>query len=84
MNCLSFKFRGHRYSIRVSEFNGHLSLGYDDWMLGDFRSVDKLISHIEEQARWTEGAIRAPRLSKRAVTRIEDFVRKFPNTWLGN
>lgn len=81
---LTIRFRKHKYHIKVSAFNGRISLGYDDWLLGEFWSVGKTISHIEEQARWAEGAIRAPKLSKKTVERIEDFVRLHPDAWLGN
>lgn len=81
---LTIRFRKHRYSIKVSEFNGRISLGYDDWLLGEFWSVGKTISHIEEQARWTEAAIRAPKLPKRVVARIETFVQSNATAWQGN
>lgn len=84
MSELSFRFRGHTYSIKVAQFSGRLSLGYDGWLLGEFWSIEKLISHIEEQARWTEGAIRAPKLPKRVVTKIETFVQSNATAWQGN
>jgi hypothetical protein len=78
MNALAIRFRKHQYSIKVSKSDGRISLGFDVWLLGEFWSVGAVISHIEEQSRWADGLIRAPKLPKGSVERIENFIRTQP------
>lgn len=75
---LTIRFRRHKYSIKTSKSDGRISLGFDDWLLGEFWSSDAVISHIEEQARWADDLIRAPKLPKGSVERIENFIRTQP------
>ena len=81
---LKFGFRGHVYSIKVRSFNGMIQLGFDGWLLGSFRCKQKLISHIEEQARWAEGAIEAKKLPGKILQKIEDFLAADESVWQGS
>jgi len=82
---LSFKFRGHVYSIKVRSFNGMIQLGFDGWLLGNFRCKEQLIFQIEEQARWIGGCgIKAKKLPKKILQKIEDFLAADESVWQGN
>jgi hypothetical protein len=84
IEMLSFKFRGHVYSIKVRSFNGMIQLGFDGWLLNNFRCKQQLISHIEEQARWAEGAIKTKKLPKKILGKIEEFLAADESVWQGN
>lgn len=81
---LDFKFCGHTYSIKVRPFNGMVILGFDGWLLNQFRCKSALISHIEEQARWSLGSINAKKLPKRIVSKIEQFLAENEFAWKGS
>lgn len=85
-NGISLRFRGNTYSIRIHEFNGMMILRFDEneWILGVFRSLDRLIDNLEETARLIEGSLRTPRISARTQARIEEFISKFDCVWQGN
>lgn len=80
----SFRHQGQRFSIRVSSFNGRISLGMDGWLVGEFWSVDRVVRNCEEQARYQSGSRRARKMDRRTVELIEDFVRLHENAWLGS
>ena len=81
---LNFRYQGQQFSIKVSRFNGRISLGNDGWLAGEFWSVGKLVKACQEIVRHQRGTMRVPSMSRRTVERIENFVRLHENAWLGN
>ncbi|NBV51647.1 hypothetical protein EBR78_10585 [bacterium] len=80
----NFRYQGQKFSIKVSSFNGRISLGSNGWLMGEFWSVDSLVRNCREIVRHEKGTMRVPSMNRRTVERIEDFVRTHENAWLGN
>lgn len=82
--CMRFRFGGREWLLNVSRFNGRISVGCNGSLQGEFWAVDDVVWSIQEWTRWKMSVPRLRKLSRRRVEMIEDFIREFPNTWLGN
>lgn len=81
---LSFKFWGHNYALKVSTFNGLITVTHNGWIVGLFRCKDKMMAWVEEDARWRECAIKGRKLPKSTRERIENYLAQDEFVWQGN
>jgi hypothetical protein len=84
IGMLSFKFWGHNYGLKVSSFNGMITVTHGGWIVGCFRCKDKMLAWVEEDARWRECAIKGRKLPKATRERIENYLAQDEFAWKGN